>query len=229
MRKLLVRTLLAGGLLLAGIVIGVVGGRLPVLASVNFFGIDTAPQASSGDYCHFYEMTLANHLHVSVSALEQANRDALQKTIDQLAKDGKITAAEQTALESALQQAGADPCNNLPQAVAALVSNPALKQELAVIHASLVTDVAKSLHLAPSVLEANLAQGKTIPELAQEQRVPLADVNKAYLDSVKAILAQLVQQQFITQDQSTLLYDLAARAVSNGQYPLLAPMKESSS
>ncbi len=225
MQKLLVRALVGSGLLVAGMVIGVVGGRLPVFAAFNPFQTNAAPQAASGDYCHFYEQTLANDLHVSASALEQANADALRKTIDQLAKDGKITPAEKSALEAAVQQVGSDPCANLPKAIAALMSNPALRQQLAVIHAQLVKDVAKSLHIAPSVLETDLEQGETIPQLAQQQEVPLADVNAAYLNSIKALLDQAVKQHTITQDQSGLLFGLAMQAVNNKVYPLLQPLK----
>lgn len=225
MHKLLVRALIGSGLLFLGMVIGIVGGRLPVFASILAPQTSTSASVSAGDYCHFYELTLANDLHVSTSALEQANQDALQKTIDQLAKDGKITPAEQAALQGAVQKFGADPCTSLPQALAALAHNPALKQELRVIHATLVTAVAKSLHLAPATLEADLAQGMTIPQLAQEQKVPLADVNAAYLGSVKAILAQFVKGQDITQDQSGLLFSIVQQAVSRGHYPLLEPMK----
>lgn len=225
MRKLLVRTLIGSGLLFLGMGIGIVGGRLPVFAAILAPQTSTSVNVSPGDYCHFYELTLANDLHVSTSALEQANRDALQKTIDQLAKDGKITIAEQAALLGALQQVGTDPCTNLPQALAALANNPALKQELLVIHATLITAVAKSLHLAPSTLETDLAQGMTIPQLAQEQKVPLADVNAAYLGSVKTILGQFVKEQVITQEQSGLLLSITEQSVSRGQYPLLEPMK----
>jgi hypothetical protein len=226
MGKLLVRALILSGVLVLGMLIGVVGGRLPVFASFNPFQSNPPTKVSNGDYCHFYEMTLANDLHVSTSQLEQANKDALQKTIDQLADTGKITLSEQVVLEAALQQYGSDPCTNLPKAVAALMSNPALKQQLTQIHTKLVNDVAKSLNLAPATLETDLAQGQTIPQLAQQQKVALADVNAAYLKSVKTILSQYVQNETITQDQADLLYGLVAQAVSNGHYPLLEPLKK---
>ena len=73
MSKVLVRALMVSGLLLLGIMIGVVGGRLPVFASMNLFQNNTSNAAASGDYCHFYEMTLANNLHVIASDLEQAS------------------------------------------------------------------------------------------------------------------------------------------------------------
>ena len=220
MSKLLVRILLGGGLLIVGMFIGVVGGRLPVFASMNLFQ-NTTPNASNGDYCHLYETTLANDLHVSVSALEQANVDALQKTIDQLVKDGKITTTEQLALEAGLMQVGADPCKNLPAAASMLMSNPALKQQLSAIHTRLINDVAPSLHLLPSTLEFELSTGKTIAQIAQEQQLPVADANAAYLKSVKAILAQYVKDQSITQDQADWLYSLDVQVVNDGHYPLL--------
>ncbi len=221
MRKLMVRALIGSGLLLLGMIIGVVGGRLPVFAAVNLFQSNPSTNVNSGDYCHLYEKTLANDLHVSVSALEQANKDALRKTIDQLAKDGKITAAEQMALQGALQMYGSDPCTNLPQAASALMSNPVVKQQLAAIHTKLVHDVAQALQLAPSTLEYELSLGKTMAQIAGQQYLPVSVANKAYLASVKSILAQFVKNKDITQDQSDLLYNLAVQAVSAGHYPLL--------
>lgn len=218
--KLLVRIVLGGGLLLVGMFIGVIGGRLPVFASMNLFQ-DVTPPVSNGDYCLLYETTLANDLHVSTSALEQANVDALQKTINQLAKDGKITTSEQLALEAGLMQAGRDPCKNLPAVASSLMSNPALKQQLAAIHTKLVNDVAPSLKLLPSTLNLELSAGKPIVQIAEEQQVPLSDVNTAYLKSVKAILAQHVKSQDITQDQADWLYSVDVQAVNNGHYPLL--------
>lgn len=224
MRSLLGKALMVGGLLVLGMVIGVVGGRLPVFASVNLFQPSSPANVNSGDYCHFYEAQLASNLHVSTSDLEQANKDALQKTIDQMANDGKITPAEQMALDSALQQAGTDPCTNLPKVISSLMNNPALKAQLTQAHNTLVTNVAKTLHLLPATLDAELSQGKTMLQIAQEQNVAISEVNGTYLNTVQVMLTQLVQQQDITQDQYNLLYGLAVQAVSQGHYPLLEPV-----
>jgi len=224
MSSMLGKALMIGGVLVLGMIIGVVGGRLPAFASVNLFQTNATANVSSGDYCHFYEASLASNLHVSTSQLEQANRDALQKTIDQLANDGKITPAEQLALESALQQAGTDPCTNLPKVIASVMSNPALKTQLDQAHNILVTNVAKTLHLLPTTLDSELSQGKTLMQIAQEQNVAISEVNDTYLNTMKVMLTQLVQQQDITQDQYNLFYGLAAQAVSQGHYPLLEPV-----
>jgi hypothetical protein len=116
---------------------------------------------------------------------------------------------------------GSDPCTSLPQAAAALMSNPAVQQQLAAIHTKLVHDVALALRLVPSTLEYELSTGKTIAQIAGEQYLPVSVANTAYLASVKSILAQFVKDQDITQDQSDLLYNLALQAVSGGHYPLL--------
>ncbi len=221
MSRLLVRILIGGALLITGMFIGVVGGRLPALASVNLFQVSTPIPTSTGDYCQYYETTLANNLHVSTRTLEQANIAALQQTINQLAKNGKITATEQLALEAALLQAGSDPCKNLPAVLSSLMSNPAVGQQVAAIHTTLVNAVAPTLNLSSTALENDLLAGKTIPQLAQQQHVSLSDVNAAYLKAVQSILAQDVKNQDITQDQANWLYSAAAQAVSQGQYPLL--------
>jgi AraC-like DNA-binding protein len=225
MRKPLVRALIGSGLLVLGILIGAVAARLPVFASSTGPQNRTLPQAGPGDYCHLYEQILANELHVSTSALEQANRDALQKTINQLAQDGQITAAEQSMLRGLVQKYGTDPCTSLASAGSDLANNPAVQQLLAQVHTVLVSAVAQSLNMSPATLESDLSQGKTIPQIAQEQHVPLSTVNAAYLNAAKSVLAQAVSAQVITQGQADLLSGLATIAVNNGYYPLLQPAR----
>ncbi|MGZ3665537.1 MAG: hypothetical protein ACXVDA_13760, partial [Ktedonobacterales bacterium] len=75
--------------------------------------------------------------------------------------------------------------------------------------------------ITSTTLQANLAAGQTIPQIAQAHHVTIADVNAAYLAQVQAMLAQAVSGGFITQDQSTMAYQAIQRSVTNGHYPLL--------
>src|SRR6185312_11900186 len=101
----------AGGLLLVvGVLVGVVfGNNLRALAA----GGATPAKATPGNqasYCQLYMQTLASDLGVTTDKLKSANQDAAQKVINQLASDGKISAAEKNQLTQALQKYGNNPC-----------------------------------------------------------------------------------------------------------------------
>ena len=214
--------------------IGLAIGGVMVLAAVFaggfLLGGHASAQAASasqapakGNYCAIYEQALASDLNVSTGALERANLDAIQKTLDQMRADGKITAVEETQIVQLLQQVGMQPCTHLtPKAVMTyLENNPVVQQQIANAHATLVAAVAAKLGLTPAVLEADLAKGQTVAALASARKVSLADVNAAYLDTARTLLSQAVSGGILTTQQSKLVYGLAAEAVKGGQYPLL--------
>ena len=199
----------AGGFLLGG------------HASAQAASASQAP--AKGDYCTLYEQTLASELKVSTGALEQANLDAIQKTLDQMRADGRITAIEETQITQLLQQVGKQPCTSLtPKAVMTYLQNdPIVQQQLANAHATLGAAVAAKLGVTPDTLSADLAKGQTIAQLASAHKVSIADVNAAYLAAAQSLLSQAVSGGILTQEQAKYLYELAAGAVTSGQYPLL--------
>ena len=75
----------------------------------------------------------------------------------------------------------------------------------------------------PRTLQADLASGQTIPQIAKAQNVPLADVNTAYLDAVRSQLQAAVGAHTITQPQADKAYADVQQAVAQGRYPLLEP------
>lgn len=209
-----------GGLLvLAAVFAGgfLLGGHASAQAA------NTPQPSAKGDYCQLYEQTLASKLNVSTSTLEQANLDAVQKTLDQMRVDGRITAIEETQVMQLLQQVGKQPCTSLtPKAVVTYLENdPVVQQQLANAHAALTAAVAAKLGVSPDTLSADLAKGQTIAQLASAQKVHVADVNAAYLSAAQTLLSQAVSGGILTKEQSKYLYDLAAAAVKSGQYPLL--------
>lgn len=214
--------------------IGMAIGGVLVLAAVFaggfLLGGHASAQAASaaqtpakGDYCQLYEQTLARDLNVTTGALEQANLDAMQKTLDQMRADGKITATEETQAVQLLQLVGKQPCTHLmPKTVMTFLENdPVVQQQVANAHATLVAAVATALKVTPGALEADLAKGQTVAQIASAQKVSIADVNTAYLGAAHGLLAQAVSGGILTQEQATYLNDLLAGAVKSGQYPLL--------
>lgn len=213
----------AGGLLLViGMLVGIVfGDNLRALAA----GGSSPAQATAGDqnsYCQLYIQTLASDLGVSPDKLKSANQDAAQKVINQLASDGKISAAEKNQLTQALQKYGNNPCAFVATHAARKGLRNDIQHALAPARSAVESAVANSLKISTATLESDLAAGQTIPQIATAQKVNLSDVNTAYLNAVKSQLASAVSAGTITQQQSDAIYARVQKAVQNGNYPLLS-------
>lgn len=232
MRKPATQALIGSGLLLIGLVGGMFLDGTVFAASATHHN-SAAPAATKGapKYCQVYEQALANDLNVSESTLEHANIDAIKQTLDQMQRDGQITATEKAQLEQLLQQVGTQPCTHLNTKTISsyLQGDTLLGQELLAAHTQLLSAVATALGLTPTALQAALAAGKTIPQLAAAHKVSVAKVNTAYLGAVKTLLAQAVSSGLITQAQSDAASRMLAHAVSSGHYPLLLSGADSTS
>lgn len=214
MRKRIVLAAAIGGVFVVGLLGGmIVSGGLPVFASSN-----STQTGASGNYCQQYEQALAQQLGVSTSKLSQANQSAIQTVIAQMAKDGKITAAQQAKLEQRAKQFEAHPCASLlgKHGKRAAVGNALAKGRLAV-----ATAVAGKLGVSVDTLKADLKGGQTLQQIAASRNVSTSDLNTAYLTAVKAQLDQAVANKTITSTQETTLYNRVQQAVQNGHYPLL--------
>ena len=211
-------------LLLVGMTIGVIfsGSFQAFAAGNNLVGATTQPTTGKGQYCQLYEQTLAKDLGVSESKLQSANQSAMKATLDQMVKDGKITAAQESKIEARLAKAGAHPCAALAAARGhhGGLHGPA-QQALMNARTAVESAVAAKLNISTSTLESDLANGQTIAQIAQAQHVNLSDVNTAYLNAVQAQLKQAVSSGTITQAQSDMLYTRIQNAVAAGHYPLL--------
>ncbi|HEU5347825.1 MAG TPA: hypothetical protein VFU63_04355 [Ktedonobacterales bacterium] len=217
MKKHVLLGLAGGTLLIVGVLVGVIfGDNLRALAAGN----TTAAKATPGNqstYCQLYLQTLASDLGVTPDKLKGANQDAAQKVINQMASDGKISAAQKARLTQALQKHVSNPCAFVNIHAAHRGPYSGLQRA----HAAIESAVAGSLTISTSTLENDLAAGQTIPQIAAAQKVSLSDVNAAYLNAVKSQLANAVSTHLITQDRSDKIYSRVQQAVRNGHYPLL--------
>jgi len=222
--KRIVMGVVGAGLLLAGLTVGVIfGGSFQAFAAGNnLVGATTQPTTSQGQYCALYEQTLAKDLGVSQSKLQSANQSALQTVLDQMQKDGKITAAQKAKLEARLAKSGSNPCAALAAARGhhGRPNGPA-QQALMNAHTAVESAVASKLGISTTTLESDLASGQTIAQIAQSKGVALSDVNTVYENAVQAQLKQAVSNGTITQAQSNMLYTRIQSAVNAGHYPLL--------
>ena len=212
--------LAGGGIFAAGLLIGMMTNGFSVFASSSSPPNTTASFAS-GNYCQLYAQTLANDLHVTTAQLQQANRDALQKVIDQMSADGKITAAQKSKLEANLQKLSQRSCAFVGR-FAGRGAGARYVQALAGARTQIESAVAKALNNMPvTTLDADLASGQTISQIASAQHVSISTVSTAYLSAVKSALASSVSSHTITQTQSDALYAKVQQAVASGHYPLL--------
>lgn len=223
-RNRLFLALAGGGILLVGLVTGaLLSGGFPAWA----FGAGATPSTGSptaagkGAYCQLYEQTLASELHVSQSALESANQDAIKAVIQQAYKDGKITQAQETNLLNHASAIAAHPCAALPFG---RHRGGGSGPQLSGARQAILSAVAGRLGIPAATLQSDLASGQTIPTIAQAKSVPLTGtngVNAVYLNAVQTQLNQAVSAGTITQAQSAREYAMAQKAVASGHYPLL--------
>jgi hypothetical protein len=204
------------GALLVGLVLGTLfGGDLSV-GAFGGSGAAVAAPVANRDYCELYLTTLASNLNTDVAGLERANLKALEHTIQAAYADGRITHSQETALLDKASRLAAHPCEAVDRFMT-------MHQQFAAAHEAILSAVAAKLNMKPATLQADLASGQTIPEIAKAQNVPLQDVNTAYLDAVRGQLQAAVGAHTITQSQADQAYSAVQRAVASGKYPLLGP------
>jgi hypothetical protein len=222
MRKNVLLGVAGGVLLVVGVLAGMIlGDNIRALAASNNNATAKATPGNRASYCQLYIQTLANDLGVTTDKLKSANQDAAQKVINQLASDGKITAAQKAELTQALQKYGSNPCAFVNMHGTGKGLGDHLQQALAPARAAVQSAVAGALKISPSTLQSDLADGQTIPQIAAAQKVNLSDVNTAYLNAVKSRLGNAVSAGTITQEQSDAVYSRVQQAVQKGNYPLL--------
>ena len=219
MRKRVLFGLAGGGIFAAGLLIGMLTNGFSVFASSGS-PANTTTTSANGNYCQLYAQTLAHDLHVSTTQLQQANQDALQKVIDQMAADGTINATQKAKLEANLQKLSQRPCAFVGR-FGRSAPGARYAQALAGARTQIESAVAGALRLPATTLDSDLASGQTISQIATAQHVALSTVNTAYLNAVKAALASAVSSHTITQPQSDTIYTKVQQAVASGHYPLL--------
>lgn len=215
-----------GGLLLAaGLALGVIlGPSLQALAAGGHANAASATTPTASGYCQLYLDTVSKDLGVSQSQLENANKDALQKVIDQMAADGKLTQAQKAKAEQALSKYASNPCVAIQAAAQAKQANNATGSQAQAIsgaRAALVTAVAGALNTSTSALQSELSAGKTVSQIITEKGASKSAVDAAYLKAVQAQLAKAVSAGTLSQSQSDMAYSFIQQTVASGHYPLL--------
>lgn len=214
-------------LLTLGLVLGIiVGPSLQALAAGGHPRAAAQATPTATDYCSLYIQTVSQDTGVSPSQLESANQDALQKVIDKMYADGKLTPAQKAQAEQELAEYAKNPCAAIQAAMkahgtSAGTASSAQAQAVKDARAAIVSAVAGALNISPSALESELQAGKTVAQITSEHGAKKSAVDAAYLKAVQAQLAKAVSDGSLTQTQSDMAYSLLQQQVSGGHYPLL--------
>ena len=218
MRKRILIGVAGAALLIAGFVGGMfASGGVPAFAATNT--ANTTASAKS-NYCQLYINTLAGDLGVCTSKLQSANADAVQKVLNQMRQDGKITAAQETRIEKQLHNAGKHPCAALQAALSrAHAKGTKDAPALGAARQQIETAVAGSLNLPVATLQQDLTNGQTVAQIASAQKVSISTVNTAYINAVKSALSSAQSKGLVTQQQASTLLNRIQQAVNAGHYP----------
>lgn len=132
------------------------------------------------------DAALADELGITVEELEAARQTAKETVLNQLVADGTLTQAQADAILAGegLRSLG-----------------PLLTQD------EMEAVMAEALGMTVEELQAALATGQRLPELAAEAGVALEDVHAAVQAAREAAILQAVEEGLITQDQADWLLE----------------------
>ncbi|MBI4630335.1 MAG: hypothetical protein HY740_01185 [Chloroflexi bacterium] len=85
----------------------------------------------------------------------------------------------------------------------------------AVMHDAMYDSFAKALGLSRSDLEARVAKGETLAQIASAKGISAADFNKIWTDARKAGIDAAVAKGYFTKDQAAWMVD---RSINRGGY-----------
>lgn len=214
--------IVAGGAAVVAILVAL-GFGVQAFASANAANA-AALTTATNSYCAQYESALAGKLNTSTSTLEQANKAAAQAVLNQMVKDGKITAAQETQIENQLQAANYQLCPGFggPHGFGGHggPGGPMAGVFTSTLHATIEKDVAAKLGISTTTLESDLANGQTVAQIASAQKVSLSAVESVYLADVQNALKS---DTSLASTQATDIYTKIKSAADSGHYVLLGP------
>ncbi len=193
--------LIMGGsaLLLVSLLIGGVFAVHAAFAQSNTVAASPTPttKTTTQPYCNLDQQDLAKRLGVSVSTLQSDRKGAIEDTLTQMVKDGKLTQAQADTLKQRV-----DTKQTCTGFAAAKVENGLRHQFLVKYRSDLITQVAQGLHLTSSQLTTQLQAGKSLTAIAQAQKVSTSELKTIVVNAIKSTLSKAVSAGDITQAQA---------------------------
>jgi len=171
----------------------------PLLALAN--GGQTAtgtPTTTTNPYCEQYLQDLAHRLNVSVSTLQQDKLAAMEDTLNQLVKDGKLTQSQADGIKQRLTSH--HQCSGKSE----FWQHAILKQFLTKYRPDMANEVAQGLHLTTDQLVAQLKSGKSLNDIATAQHISSTQLHTIVTNAIQDALNKAVSAGDLTQSQSSM-------------------------
>ena len=186
-------------LILLGLLIGAFFAA-PLIASAssgNNQSASATPTTSSNTYCTDYWQNLANELHISVTTLQQDRKTAIDDTINQMVKDGKLTQSQANTLEARVN------ARQLCTGKGKHGSHAIIGQFLKKYRGDIENSVASGLHLTTTQLTGDLKAGQSLSQIATTQKVSSTQLTTIVTNAVQSALNTAVSNGNLTQSQAT--------------------------
>lgn len=188
-------------LMLMGLLIGAFFAG-PLIASAssgnNQPANTTVATTGTNTYCTEYQQNLANELHIPVSTLQQDQKTAIDDTINQMVKDGKLTQSQATTLEARVN--AHQDCTG--KAKATPFGHFVTGQFLQKYRGDIENSVASGLHLTTVQLTTQLQSGQSLSQIATAQHISSTQLQTIVTNAVQSALNKAVSNGDLTQTQA---------------------------
>lgn len=211
------------GLLVVGLVVIIVTLGVAGFGAYSFVSAAVSPTPVPGQaapsnslmsqYWSLFLKSFASNLGVDQGKLDFAFVAAVNATVDQALKDGKITQAQATSIKNRYSQglSGSNGVGIFPFARGFGFGMMGFRGNQLIT----TTDIANALGMTVQDLTSGLQSGKSIANLAQSQNKDLAVVKQTLLSDAKTKLDSEVANKTITQSQADQIYQRYSNSIDN--------------
>lgn len=208
--------LLVAGLVLILVTLGIAGFGVYsyVSAAVSptpMPGQTTPSNPIMSQYWDLFIKTFAANLGVDQGKLNSAFTAAVNATVDQALKDGKITQAQADSIKSRYSNglSGSNGFGIFPFRRGFGMRGFGMGKLLS------LTDISNALGMNVQDLTTALQSGKSIADVAKAQNKDLSQVKQTLLNDVKTKLDSAVTNKTITQSQADTIYQQYSNNIDN--------------
>ena len=161
----------------------------------------TTKKAANSQYADEFKKAFAAALGVDVSKLDSAYTGAVDQTVDQAVKDGKLTQAQGDKIKAAAKNGFKGGLGNF--------GKDGQTGKAGTFGQATLDAAAKALGITSDELTTDLKNGQSISDVAKAKNVDLATVKTAMLASIKSELDTAVKNGKLTQAQADKAYQAA--------------------
>lgn len=215
----LVAVALVAGLALTALVSQSSASAAPAAQTQNTPGTTQTTPATGNNandtYRQQFIQNFASQLGVNADKLNSSFTAAVNATVDQAVKDGKLTQDQADKIKArAANGLNINPVGQGRGKGGPKGQGQSQRGEGALLK-SAMDAASKSLNMTTADLQTELKAGKSIADVAAEKKVDVATVKQAMLSAAKTELDTQVKDGKLTQDQATKLNDAFTKRIDN--------------